>query len=1071
MTTACRAALALFTAGGALGWSVVAGRAEAGPPPAVVGAALQRSWESDPANMGLALVRGSETGGPGELRVVHVGVGAAAGFDRVVPVEVDDERVATVVDDLRILAGEKIGYAVVRMIVPGSTTARIGTERVEVVCRAGAADHSAARLRITTPAEGAAVWGTVGVGVSWWRPGTSEGATPRLRVGAAGEQRTIEPVWTNAPVNGPMGLAHFELATDALPEGSARVSVVIDSPKDGEGRTREIAEFVGVRVFRPSATEVLSGECEDEYELPPLPEDRRERKPTIGEDKGASGGKFWNNAGSTPRFRFPVEVPEGRAGWYQVVLTAAGDAAASALPSVGVTIDEANRPRSAAAIAGPKWHRAAIGTPVMLEAGKRVLRLDYLNDFGTRGADRNLRLDRVEVLRVADAVGGAAASAATAGGAGEMAMMAGGVEMMGMMGGGVGGSSGDEAWPASVALRRSPGLRLAFERVLDGTEAAGDVEVRAAAWWPGMREQKRPGNVPRVTLLVNGRAAATQRSLSPRFVVPWSVLRPGENTLQLTGAMPGSAEVRTPVQRVLKPGVGVGDSAAGAGGLSQRFTVHEPGWSTSAMALATGKHRPPEQVSFGVTTGEPIELALPEALEGEYGVEVEARGQNFNGAGVLEVTLIAGAEERIVGVVAPPTNWGTHAVSADEKGRAGAVVSLQRGPKSLRLRLTNPLSEPADGEGKGGGERGVFVQGVALQRRGEGEGVSPVATVLYPPAGAVVRAGGADALVVRVSGSSASASLEATIDGRVVGTRVDVRGRSGPYVVPLSLRGVGAGELRVGVRVTDAAGRTAEAEARTVRAVGSEAPEGTAYERVLIVLERFGYGPDERELASALTMGAEAYLRERLWAGSEDALVASGTDLSLVKYPDSNSSGDVARRAIMQALATPNAPRTRFVMWSQNHFSTWMRKTEPRRKADEHARFTRLGVAPFGEMLMASATSPAMLVYLDQSGSFARRLNENYAREIMELHTLGVHGGYTQEDVTTLARLLTGWTLAREAVGAPAEMSGIDMSPDDYGTADSYRYDPALGEDMPRRFLGRDFPACGPEDRYERTLT
>lgn len=93
----------------------------------------------------------------------------------------------------------------------------------------------------------------------------------------------------------------------------------------------------------------------------------------------------------------------------------------------------------------------------------------------------------------------------------------------------------------------------------------------------------------------------------------------------------------------------------------------------------------------------------------------------------------------------------------------------------------------------------------------------------------------------------------------------------------------------------------------------------------------------------------------------------------------------------------------------------------------------------FDEMVLASARHPAMLLYLDNAQSIgpnsravqrarqaqARRvggegvrniaqrgLNENYARELLELHTLGVNGGYTQQDVTELARLLTGWTAA-----------------------------------------------------------
>ncbi len=80
----------------------------------------------------------------------------------------------------------------------------------------------------------------------------------------------------------------------------------------------------------------------------------------------------------------------------------------------------------------------------------------------------------------------------------------------------------------------------------------------------------------------------------------------------------------------------------------------------------------------------------------------------------------------------------------------------------------------------------------------------------------------------------------------------------------------------------------------------------------------------------------------------------------------------------------------------------------------------------YGDMLLASAQHPAMLLYLDNAQSAAdakqpvlvdrgsrrrRGLNENYARELLELHTLGVDGGYSQQDVEELARVLTGWTL------------------------------------------------------------
>jgi uncharacterized protein (DUF1800 family) len=85
----------------------------------------------------------------------------------------------------------------------------------------------------------------------------------------------------------------------------------------------------------------------------------------------------------------------------------------------------------------------------------------------------------------------------------------------------------------------------------------------------------------------------------------------------------------------------------------------------------------------------------------------------------------------------------------------------------------------------------------------------------------------------------------------------------------------------------------------------------------------------------------------------------------------------------------------------------------------------------FEDLLMATAKSPAMLFYLDNwlsadpgatsrmMGGRKRGLNENYAREIMELHTLGVDGGYTQKDVTEVARALTGWSIAGLRDGEP----------------------------------------------------
>src|SRR5271157_2070035 len=62
----------------------------------------------------------------------------------------------------------------------------------------------------------------------------------------------------------------------------------------------------------------------------------------------------------------------------------------------------------------------------------------------------------------------------------------------------------------------------------------------------------------------------------------------------------------------------------------------------------------------------------------------------------------------------------------------------------------------------------------------------------------------------------------------------------------------------------------------------------------------------------------------------------------------------------------------------------------------------------FRDLLMATLRHPAMLRYLDNADNAVGHVNENYAREIMELHTMGVGSGYSQKDVEELARVLTG---------------------------------------------------------------
>jgi len=102
-----------------------------------------------------------------------------------------------------------------------------------------------------------------------------------------------------------------------------------------------------------------------------------------------------------------------------------------------------------------------------------------------------------------------------------------------------------------------------------------------------------------------------------------------------------------------------------------------------------------------------------------------------------------------------------------------------------------------------------------------------------------------------------------------------------------------------------------------------------------------------------------------------------------------------------------------------NHFNVDARKIEDKPVMVEYERdvIRPHVLGKFRDLLGAVAKSPAMLFYLDNWLSRANALNENYGREILELHTLGVDGGYTQKDVPEVARAFTGWTIENPRQG------------------------------------------------------
>jgi uncharacterized protein (DUF1800 family) len=168
------------------------------------------------------------------------------------------------------------------------------------------------------------------------------------------------------------------------------------------------------------------------------------------------------------------------------------------------------------------------------------------------------------------------------------------------------------------------------------------------------------------------------------------------------------------------------------------------------------------------------------------------------------------------------------------------------------------------------------------------------------------------------------------------------------------------------------------------------------------------------------------------------------------------------------AAATPAPFHERLVWFWSNHFTV---SAEKALIFSLVGCFEREAIRPhvtgnFTDMLLASSRHPAMIMYLDnhlsvrkgwQPRQVARSaafpppsgLNENLAREILELHTLGVNGGYTQADVTEFARVLTGWTV-RPIMNVPGAEG-----------ARGFAFDPARHEPGARELLGRTYAEDG----------
>ncbi|MEK7468038.1 MAG: DUF1800 family protein [Planctomycetota bacterium] len=939
----------------------------------------------------------------GRTRIIAFGVETAPEKDAAPPVEVGDPSLLEVVAAPAVLKGRTMGYLRVRGLKAGETPLRIGDASITVKV-VEARVPSAARPEVVGPADGAIAWGKLAVGVEVDAEAGGPGATHALRLNPGGQRiprRVSGTAW------GPTLRILYDMDVSGFDPGPLEITPILHQ-SDG---TETEGETIVVTVLKPPDGEAIEMEAEDQRES--KRPDRFNKDPLyIAPDTTASGEEYVNLYGAEPVPCFHVTVES--AGWYQIALLAKGSFAGGAFPTVGLIIDGKDPPATNVRLIDENWHRVLMGVPVRLDKGERVLTPYFLNDFFAAGvpADRNLFLDRLDIVRVDRPKGGAGEGSDPGGPMVQPAGMA----------------PGRDAWGS---------LRVAFADNIDGKQIPGTVEINGVTWW--RRMEKSAG--PKVELLVNGAGVSSQHSATPKWWLDPAHLKEGENTLQIVAMLDDGTTVRTPVQRVTwRPPWK--DAAARKPMAFLRFPVRDRAWDNETRKALTTEGDCPEKLNARFASNGTATLTLPERMSGPFLLWIEAKGDHYDGAPKVDVVLHAGGKDIKVNSIDVGGWWNPHLTG---------LLALPDGKKTLSISFINDKYD----EGKG--DRNFMLQGLILVGAPPAaDGRGPRVKIAWPPEGAEVWM--QDAVVAMPVDDFGVAWVDTEIDGKRTGIRGEMLGKFGRVTMPLLARGLAPGEHKLVVIANDTSGHEGRSKERTF-VVPEKAPETiTRYERAVHLLNRFAWGPDAEELASVLTMGEEAYLADRLSRGPDDPGDASALAAAGIVFDGRNDAYDVMGRDAYHAVATPNPVRTRFVRWTDNHFSTWIRKTGGRAEWQERRVFTRLGAAPFRDLLFASATSPCMMQYLDQQFSFARNLNENYAREICELHTVGVHGGYEQKDVTALANILTGWMYSNEGDGKKAGYA------DDW----KWRFDPALCDARPQRFIGMVFPKASPAERFDR---
>jgi uncharacterized protein (DUF1800 family) len=177
---------------------------------------------------------------------------------------------------------------------------------------------------------------------------------------------------------------------------------------------------------------------------------------------------------------------------------------------------------------------------------------------------------------------------------------------------------------------------------------------------------------------------------------------------------------------------------------------------------------------------------------------------------------------------------------------------------------------------------------------------------------------------------------------------------------------------------------------------------------------------------------------------------------------------EAQQRQIWRALYSPHQLQEQMTWFWMNHFNVSTRKGDVRLwVGDYEERAIRPhALGNFRDLLAASMRHPAMLLYLDNASNAAGHINENYARELLELHTMGVGSGYTQADVQAMAHVLTGVGLNLRPANTPPPKLRPERQAD-YVRQGFFEFNPNRHDYTPQSLLGQPLHHQGMEQVNE----